>query len=59
MNSIHKKPVVVGDEIKIIECINMNMVVDHRYIDGGRSTGLNKLVIIYLISLKAKIYFIL
>lgn len=41
---IVKKPVVVDDKIVIREMCNINLTLDHRYMDGGRSKKLNQRV---------------
>ncbi len=35
-----KKPMVVEDEIKIRNVINVTLTLDHRYTDGAQASGL-------------------
>jgi pyruvate/2-oxoglutarate dehydrogenase complex dihydrolipoamide acyltransferase (E2) component len=45
INEIYKKAVVMPDDtIKARPMCNVNILVDHRFCDGGRSKSLNKLV---------------
>ncbi len=52
INEIYKKAVVMPDDtIKARPMCNVNILVDHRFCDGGRSKSLNKLVFIYMINI--------
>ena len=40
VNAAVKAPVVEGDKIVVGDVMNINFVVDHRYVDGGKCTKL-------------------
>jgi pyruvate dehydrogenase E2 component (dihydrolipoamide acetyltransferase) len=43
-----KKPMVVNNEIKIRDVINLTLTLDHRYTDGARAAPLYQKFIKYL-----------
>jgi pyruvate dehydrogenase E2 component (dihydrolipoamide acetyltransferase) len=36
VGTVHKAPVVEGDKVVIGNVMQVNFLVDHRYVDGGR-----------------------
>jgi len=44
VNQVHEKPIIVNGEVKVGQIMNINISIDHRYIDGAGAKGiLNKL----------------
>jgi len=37
---VHEAPIINGGKIEIGHIMNVNFVVDHRYVDGGKCTKL-------------------
>jgi pyruvate/2-oxoglutarate dehydrogenase complex dihydrolipoamide acyltransferase (E2) component len=42
VNQVYPAAVVVEGEIKVRNVINMNAVIDHRFVDGGRCKTLQR-----------------
>lgn len=48
VGSTVKKPLVVDNEVKIRDTINVTLTLDHRYTDGARAAGVYQKFIKYL-----------
>ena len=44
IGAIHDRVKVVNDKLEVRPCIFINFTVDHRFLDGGRTKNLNKIV---------------
>ena len=43
VGAIHDRVKVVNDQIEIRACAFVNVIVDHRFLDGGRSKNLKNM----------------
>jgi len=45
VGAVHDRPKVVNNELEVRPCIFINFTADHRFLDGGRTRDLNRIVI--------------
>lgn len=44
LGAVHDRPKVVNDKLEVRPSVFVNFTVDHRFVDGGRTKNLNKIV---------------
>lgn len=44
LGAVHDRPKVVNDKLEVRPIVFINFTVDHRFLDGGRTKNLNKIV---------------